>query len=361
MNLIDLRKQINDIDEKMLELFEKRMEISKNIALVKKENALPIFDSKREKEVIARNVKNLNNKELESYYVSYLEKVMKISKQYQNFILSGESVGYSGIVGSYGYLAALKAFGSAKLVSYGSFKKAYESCENGEVDVCILPIENSSNGDVGEVMDLLFNGSLYINDIIDLEISHVLLGKKGSKLEDIKKVMSHPQALGQCNMFIDEKGYDRIEEVNTAVACEKLSKSDSYDTAVIASKECANLYDLEILKEDITLVRSNTTRFVVLSKAKPETKDKNVCSIIVYTVKNTSGALAKTLNIIGAHDYNMRSLRSRPLKRLMWNYYFFVELEGSVNTINGKEMLQELSSICDELKALGTYKIEDLH
>lgn len=361
MDLLSLRKQINEIDEQMRKLFVERMEVAKNIAIVKEENALPVFDAKREKEVISRNVSALDNQELESYYCQYLENMMKISKAYQNYILSGKKVGYSGIVGSYGYLASLKAYGNSNLLSYSSFQKAYEACEKGDIDICILPIENSSNGDVGEVMDLLFNGSLYINEVIDLEISHVLLAKKGVKLSQIKKVMSHPQALGQCAKFIEENNFERIEEINTAVACEKLANCDDNELAVIASKECANLYGLSIVKEDITQVRTNTTRFVVLSKQRPQNKDKNVCSILLYTVKNTSGALAKTLNIIGAHDYNMRSLRSRPLKRLMWNYYFFVELEGSVNTISGKEMLQELSSICDELKVVGTYKIENLH
>ena len=174
----EARKEINKIDAQMAKLFEERMQWAKEIALYKKEFALPIFDKTREKELIEKNKTLIEDDDLRGYYISFLEDVMNISKNYQSRILSGMKVAYSGVEGAFAYIAAKRMFPTAQLISYNSFEEAYRACENGICDSCVLPIENSYAGDVGTVMDLIFSKNLNINQIIDLEVVHNLIVKK---------------------------------------------------------------------------------------------------------------------------------------------------------------------------------------
>lgn len=358
MNKLDeVRKSINKIDHDMAKLFEERMRLARDVAEYKKEMALPIFDEAREKEVISKNEVLIEDDNLKGYYHLFLQNLMDISKKYQSKLLVGMKVAYSGVEGAFAYIAAKKLFPTATLVAYNSFEEAYFSVENGECDSCILPIENSYAGDVGTVMDLIFSRSLYINQIIDLEIVHNLLVKKGTKLENIRKVISHPQALSQCDDYIKEHNYETIDCSNTALSAKMVIDSNDTSLAAIASEETAQLYGLEIIESHINSSNNNTTRFAAFSKTLNTTLKNKMGShfILVFTVKNEAGSLASTLNIIGAHSYNMRSLRSRPMKSLMWSYYFYVEIEGNIETNEFQEMIQELRSVCDCLKIVGTY------
>ena len=350
-----LREEINLIDKDMARLFEKRMAVSKKIAIYKGENNLPIFDIDREKEVIERCKGYIEDKSLENYYVNFQFDVMKLSRKYQEALLSGKKVAYCGTFGAYAYIAANKMYTDPSLVAYSTFKYAFDSVSNGECDACVLPIENSYAGDVGEVMDLIFQGNLYVNNILELEIVHNLLVNKGTKIENIKTVISHPQAISQCQEFLSRYEFDVKEEANTAIAAKKLALSGRDDIAVIASSETAKIFNLEILKEKINDSNTNTTRFASFSNTLNATEGNHF--IIVFTVKNEAGALARCLDIIGAHNFNMKNLRSRPLKNLMWTYYFFVELEGNLNTQDAKDMLLALKAFCDKLKVVGSYKL----
>ena len=357
--LDDARKKINDIDIKMAALFEERMKASEEVARYKQENGLSIYDPVREEELIKKNSMLINDDVLREYYINFLKNNMEISKQYQSRLNKGMKVAYSGLEGAYAHIACMKMYKDANYVSYKSFEDAYNACMSGECDICVLPIENSYAGEVGQVMDLIFNGSLYINQIIDLEINHCLLGKKGSNIKDIKTVVSHPQALSQCNEYIKKHNFKTIELENTALASLKVSSGDDYSLASIGSSDTQALYDLEILESNINASRNNTTRFAAFSRSLNKDLSKGEMGkhfIMVFTVKNEAGALAQTLNIIGSHNFNMRSLRSRPMKSLLWNYYFYVELDGDINTSDGKEMMKALEVFCDKLKLVGTYK-----
>ena len=358
MELKDIRQKINEIDEQMAKLFEERMKVSSEVAKYKKEHALPIFDSSREQEVINKNLNYITDDNIKQYYVNFLQKTMDISKQYQSSLLNGLKVAYSGVKGAFAYIAAKKMFPNAIYKSYVSFNEAYKACETGECDVCVLPLENSYAGEVGLVMDLMFSGSLYVNQVYELEVNHNLVVKKGTKLEDIKTVYSHKQALDQCADFISEHNFEAMEAPNTALAAKYVSEQEDKSIAAIASIDTADLYDLEILQKNINVSNVNTTRFGAFCKApiKSSTNQLNERSILVFTVKNEAGALAKTLNIIGSHGFNMISLRSRPMKELIWNYYFYVEIEGCINDSEGKDMIKALSIFCDKLKVVGTFK-----
>lgn len=361
--LDNARKKINEIDEQMAKLYEERMKCSYKVAEYKIQNALPILDANREKEVIERNSKYIEDDTIREYYVDFLKYTMNNSKKYQSRLINGMRVAYSGVEGAFAHIAAMKMFPGAIYISYPNFEEAYNSVVNGECDTCVLPLENSFAGDVGLVMDLMFSGPLYVNQVIELEVVQNLLAKKGTKIEDIKKVVSHQQALSQCRDYITKKAFKEEEMANTAVAAKYVSASCDNTIAAIASSDTANIYGLEILDSNINSSHNNTTRFGAFSRSLNEQTNQTKMGnhfILVFTVKNEAGALAKTLNIIGSHGFNMRSLRSRPMKELIWNYYFYVELEGNINSSDGKDMLKALGIFCDKLKLVGTYvyKIE---
>lgn len=356
-DLNEIRLTINDIDEKMRELFLQRMAAAKEVAEYKSANGLPILDEKREAAVIEKNASALENEDLKPFYVNFLEDTMAVSRRYQDMLISGMKVAYSGERGAFAYIAATNLFPNAKKIAYGNFEAAYAACVKGECDAVVLPIENSYNGEVGAVTDLMFSGPLHVNSVIDVDITHCLLGVKGATVKDVKKVISHPQALAQCKTYIRERGFVDEEFENTALAAEHVAKIGDLSYAAIGSESAAAIFGLEVLEKNINQSRSNTTRFASFSRSehKPAPSSLGIYSILLFTVKNEAGALAKALDIIGKHGFNMRTLRSRPRKDVMWQYYFYVEAEGNVNSKEGKRLIEDLSEYCDTVKTVGTY------
>lgn len=359
-DLKDIRANINEVDEKMRELFTKRMQLSSEVAEYKSAHGLAIHDPARENEVIEKNANKLSDEKLRPYYVSFLRSNMEISKSYQDMLISGMKVAYSGVAGAFAYIAACKLFGNARKVAYPNFESAYNACVKGECDTVILPIENSYNGEVGAVTDLMFSGPLVVNGIVDIDITHCLLGTQNASISDIKAVVSHPQALAQCKVYIREHGFEENEFENTALAAEEVAKRNDKSIAAIASETAASLFGLKVLEKNINASRSNTTRFAVFSRSEHHRSadEHGVHSIILFTVKNEAGALAKALDIIGKHGFNMRTLRSRPMKELMWKYYFYIEVEGNAFSKEGRRMLEDLEEFCDRLKVVGHYASE---
>jgi chorismate mutase/prephenate dehydratase len=352
--LDEARKNINEVDSQMTELFVKRMRAAEMVYEHKKEFGLPIYDEKRESEVIEKNLILIKDEVLKEYYVDYLKHLMSVSRAYQNRLQSGLKVAYSGVEGAFAHIAAGKIFPQANRVSYSDFKAAYNSVLNGECDVAVLPIENSYAGEVGQTMDLIFSGNLYVNGIYELEIRQNLLALPDATINDIKKVVSHPQALSQCHEFIQNHNFVIEEANNTAFAAKIVAESNNKSLAAIASAETAELYGLEVIKANINKSSENTTRFVVLSKVLAKTKIMSN-TVLMLTVKNAAGSLASAISIIAKYGYNMTALRSSPLKKQSWQYYFYIEIDGSVNSENGKQMLEELKNVCDILKIAGTF------
>ena len=357
-NLLEkARKMINEADAEMAELFVKRMRAAEMVAEYKKERGLPILDKAREEEVIRRGAERIEDEAIRAHYVNFLKNTMAVSRQYQARLIEGMRVAYSGTVGAFAHIATEKLYPTATKVAFPDFASAYRAVENGECDVCVLPVENSSNGEVGQVTDLIFSGSLYVNGMFDLAVTQDLLGVKGATLADIKEVVSHPQALGQCAEYIREHGFTQREFSNTALAAKDVAERGDLSVAAIASAEASDIFGLEVLDHDINASKSNTTRFAVFSRTsnrKPEGA-AGVHSILVFTVRNEAGALAKAIDVIGHYGFNMRTLRSRPMKELLWQYYFYVETEGDVQTERGRSMIEELGEFCDKLKFAGTY------
>jgi len=357
--LDEKRIKIDEIDKQMAKLFEERMVIAKDIAQYKIENGLPVLDKNREQQLIEKNSNHILDDVIKEYYINFLTNTMELSKKYQSRVMTGIKVAYCGVEGAFAHIAAKEMFKDAKYISFSDFSKAYAATENGECDVCVLPLENSFAGDVGLVMDLMFSGSLFVNQVYELEVVHNLLATKGTNKSDIKTVISHPQALAQCADYITKNNLKVLEAQNTAIAAKLVAEKNDKTLAAIASSDNANLYSLDIIESKINTSSNNTTRFGAfsrcLNKTTPVSKN-NEYTILMFTVKNEAGALAETLNIIGKYGFNMKSLHSRPMKELIWNYYFYIELEDNVNTKNGKEMLQALEQYCDKLKVVGSYQ-----
>ena len=357
-NLEIARQTINEIDKKMALLFEERMNAVKQVAEYKKEHGLQVTDANREELIIAKNANYIKDNDFKSYYINFLRNNIEISKTYQLKLLEGMRVAFSGVKGAFADIAAKRIFETAIRTAYPDFKSAYESVVNGECECVVLPIENSYNGDVGQVMDLIFFGPLFINGIYDIEIVQNLLGLPGATVHTIKEVISHPQALGQCAKYISEHGFDCIEALNTAVAAKTVSQSGRIDLAAIGSEEAANEFGLKKIEGHINESSKNTTRFVVLSRTPKEECISDKHFVLLFTVNNEAGSLGKAVSIIGENGFNLKALKSRPTKELVWSYYFYAEGEGNINSEQGKKMLKELEQCCNNVKIVGSFEKE---
>ena len=352
--LEEARRIINEVDAQMAELFVRRMRAAEAVFEHKKEYGLPILDQKREDAVIERNAALVEDAVLKGYYIDYLKHLMSVSRAYQYRMQSGLKVAYSGVEGAFAHIAAGRIFPEGNRVSYGDFKAAYDSVLNGESDVAVLPIENSYAGEVGQTIDLIFSGGLFINGIYELVIHQNLLGVPGATVEDIKRVTSHPQALSQCHDYIEMRGFETEEANNTALAAKTVAEANDKSLGAIASVETAEIYGLKVIEANVNKSGENTTRFAVLSKVKAATPSLT-STVLMFTVKHEVGSLANAIGIIGRYGYNMTALRSRPMKKHSWQYYFYVEIDGTVDSENGEAMIAELSRVCNRLKVAGSF------
>lgn len=356
--LEEARNEINRIDREMARLFCERMDAARTVAEYKRETGMPIFDPEREAQVLLRNTEMLGRDEFRSYYGDFLQYMMDLSKRYQKRLLDGRRIAYSGVEGAFAWIAARRIFPSGTAVPYPDFRAAYEAVEGGECDCVVLPIENSYQGDVAQVMDMAFAGSLYINGVYDLEVTQNLLGLPGARVEDIKEVVSHPQALGQCAEYLRAHGITASEATNTAIAAQTVAKLARPDLGAIASRETAALYGLEVLDSGINESRNNTTRFAVFSRTPSAPSPADNHFIMFFTVRNEAGALGRAISVIGQNGYNLRALKSRPTKDNNWEYYFYVEGEGNIHAPAGQQMLEWLAMACNRVKVVGSFVSE---
>lgn len=351
------RKIINEVDTQMADLFVQRMRAAEMVAQYKKAHGMPILDAEREEAVIRNGSARVQDETLRAYYIDFMRDTMAVSRQYQQRLLHGMKVAYSGTEGAFAYIAADRLFHDAEKTAYTDFKAAYNAVVNGECNAVVLPLENSYAGEVGQVTDLMFSGPLYVNHILPLSVTHDLLAVEGATLETVKTVVSHPQALAQCDDFIRAHSYSQTPYANTALAAKYVAELKDPAVAAIASGESASRFGLKMLAEGINQSQVNTTRFAVLSRAENRNvgKQHGAHFILVFTVRNEAGSLAQALNVIGSHGFNMRTLRSRPMGDLLWQYYFYVEAEGNVHSDSGRKMLEELAVYCDKIKCVGSF------
>jgi len=352
------RAIISEADREMAKVFEKRMAAVRTVAAYKKANGLPITDRSREEEMLREEAGLIEDESLRPFYVSFLRETIGISKSYQHRLMDGMRVAYSGVEGAFANIAAEKIFPDATCVAHADFAAAYRAVEEGTCDCAVLPIENSQNGDVGRVLDLAYFGKLYVSGVYEVEIVHNLLAVKGTTMDEVRTVMSHEQALGQCANYLESHGFATTEAVNTAVAAKMVAEAGRHDLVAIGSAEAAAKFGLKVLESHINDNSNNTTRFAVFTREKREAGDEDARFLMLFSVNNAAGSLGRAINVIGEHGFNLLALKSRPRKDLAWEYYFYAESEGNVASEAGQAMLAALRECCTDLKVLGSYERE---
>lgn len=351
----EARKTIGEVDKEIARLFEQRMKAVEDVAEYKRVNGIPVEDTVREEQLLEANSALVKNDEIRSYYINFLKNTMKLSKDYQHKLIDGSRVAFSGVKGAFAEIAVKRLFPDCVPVPCADFKSAYKAVENGDCDVAVLPIENSYEGDVARVMDLTYFGSLYINGVYDMAIEQNLFGTPGATRSSVKTVISHPQALGQCARFIEENGYETKEAVNTAVAAKLVAESGDDSLGVICALEAGNEYGLKLIDRKINKDSSNTTRFAVFSRVPRDHSADQNGFIVLFTVRDEAGSLGNAISVFGECGYNLKALKSRPSKDVIWNYYFFLEGEGHLTEEAEKEMTDKLSRVCTNVRLVGKY------
>lgn len=352
--LAAVREQINQIDAELARLFAERMDAVGRVVAYKAANNMPVLDAARERQVLARNLALLPNEKLKPYFQQFLQYFMDLSKDYQRAVLQQNTVAYAGAEGAFASQAARELFPNYRYHSCVDFANVFQEVLGGQAAFGVIPFENSYTGEVGEVFDLLFKHNCYIQAICDLPIRQNLLALPGAKLSGIKKVYSHPQALSQCAAFLQEYALQPQPYANTALAAQYVADGGDKSAAAIASAESAQLYGLEILAPNINSSSQNTTRFIVIGR---ELKACGSHFNLLFTVNHNAGQLARVMSLIGDMGFNMESIKSRPLRDLPWQYYFYVEIEGNVADAAAQELLTKLKTNCHTLKVLGNYDL----
>lgn len=364
-----LRKKINEIDKKIVELFEERLETVTKVAAFKKQNNLKVFDPKREKEVIKRAASYLSEKDLEKYLTPFMDEMMTQSRQYQidligssgsvtennELALNEDSViGYLGVTGSYSEEAASRYYGDKyHKRSFGHFEEIIASLLKGEIDIGVLPVENSSTGTISKVIDLIGGNDVYITGEHISKISHNLLVLPGTKLSDIKEVYSHHQGLEQSVRFLRQYPWELIEYKSTADSAKLIRKLQDKTKAAVASRRCAEIYGLEIAAPDINF-ENNYTRFVMVGREMLVNSNCNKISVVM-DIAHKPGALYKILRLFKDRNINLLKIESRPIIGKPWEYLFYFDFEGNLMEDRVKELIECLRDTVNDFRLLGNY------
>jgi chorismate mutase/prephenate dehydratase len=373
MDLKDLRKEIDGIDDEILKLFIKRMETVEKVTQVKKEQNLPVLNSSREREILNR-IADATPDKFDVYSRVLFSTMFELSRSFQsgltaesglekiikggmtnNEFPSRAMVACQGVEGAYSQLATDKLFSLANILYFRHFEGVFSAVEKGLCKYGILPIENSSYGSVNEVYDLMRNHKFYIVRTIKLHISHVLLAKKGVKLENIKEIFSHEQAIGQCSEFLRKHPEIKITVCeNTAVAAKTVAESDRTDIAAISSANCVNLYGLSVIGDRVQNSDNNYTRFICISKEPEIYAGANKISFML-TLPHKPGALYSLMSKFNSLGINLSKLESRPILGSDFEFMFYFDLDASVANEKVVKLLCDLDSAPELFVFLGAY------
>lgn len=365
MSLEDLRQTIDEIDKNIAKLLEKRFETVARIGEEKKKTGAPVFNSGREKEVIQNALAQLKDDTYRQFVTEAFEALMAVSRGMQAQAISldleqpvkkkegqGKTAAYCGIAGSYAEEALTAYFKDITQHPENSFEAVAQSVEQGRSDYGLLPIENSSAGPVTAVEDLLTDHDVFITGEVVLPVTHHLLGVPAAREEDIKKVVSHPQAIEQCRRFINERGYEVELSGNTAFAARQVAQSADKTLAAIASARAGEIYGLQTIKDNIQTSADNYTRFVVIEKQLKNEGDK---ISVVCVIPHKPGSLYTLLSIFAKRGLNLLKLLARPILQSPWHYRFHIDLSGNLQNENVRLALDEARSLCETMKITGCY------
>ena len=281
---------------------------------------------------------------------------MQTFQKVQGLCITEETiVAYQGVPGAFGEQAVIAFFGKeCNRIYVTSFRDVMLALEEGTVQYGVLPIENSSAGNVEDNFDLLSEYDIAIVGEQIIEVNQALMVLPGTSLADIKTVYSHPQALSQCSKRLEQMGWQQVSTLNTALSAKMVRESGDSTKAAIASKRAAELYELEILEPKFNHASNNATRFVVLSKSRQYVENANKIGV-TFGLPHKSGALYKILESIYEHQLNMTMIESRPIPGKQWEYYFFLEFIGSFDEEKVQETLETMKKNSIDLRILGNY------
>ena len=376
LDLNKLREEINEIDQEMVALFKKRMNVAASVAKYKKEKGLPVLDAARERALLGR-ISDMAGEELDGYARTLYHTMLDVSRAYQYTKLGSQSVVYSeiastiketsnvfpcrarvacqGVEGAYSQIAAEKLFELPEISYYKSFDDVFTAIESGECRYGVLPIENSTAGSVKKVYELMLEHKFNIVRSVRIKIDHNLLAKKGTKIENIREIISHEQAINQCSSFLRSLGDIKITIApNTAVAAKTVAQSGRDDIAAISSRFCAELYSLETLAEAVQDMGNNHTRFICISK-EPEIYPGADKITLMLVTPNKPGALYSVLSCFNALGVNMTKLESCPIPERDFESMFYFDFTVSVYSDNLERLLCELESRGERYRLLGAY------
>jgi chorismate mutase / prephenate dehydratase len=371
-NLDNYRKKIDDLDRRLIETLAERHKIVQELFSDKLEDSKQIRDSEREKDLMDRIRELSIQSGIDPYFVEKLFRdIISQSVRYQTYSLVDHQnengavrsikVSYQGVKGAFSNQAALRHFSDryddVECIGFRTFEQAAEAVEKKKVDYAILPIENTTAGSINDTYDLLAKKSLHIVGEEVIHIEHCLMAPGKVKLENIRRVLSHPQAIAQCSRFLAELPRCRVESYHdTAMAAQKVMEDNDLSQAAIASAYAAELYGLVILRKDIANQPENFTRFVVVSREPVQVDAQISCKTsLVIATPHEKGALIKCLKVLEEHGINMTKLESRPRPRKPWQYQFFLDVEGNINDPVVEKGLKELEGKSVFMKVLGSY------
>lgn len=347
MNLGELRGKVDLIDSEIIKLLNMRMEL----ALRTKKLKDGVSDAGREKEIMERVRKDSVGLVSPEFSGKLFAQIMEESKRLQdgNPVLAG----FQGEHGAFGEVAARAAYPSAVPISCKEFSDVFSSVENGRLDFGVVPVENSLEGAVTQVNDLLVETGLKIVGEISIPVHHCLLALPGTDHRDIRVVYSHPQALAQCRGFIERNRLEPRPFYDTAGAAMMLSNDRPKASAAIASRLCAGLYGLEVLKENVEDHGSNSTRFVVLSREAG--KKGNKCSV-TFSTSHKAGSLFSVLKAFSDAGINLTRIESRPIRKEPKKYAFLLDFQGSDADPKVAAALEKVKAETPMFKLLGCYE-----
>lgn len=375
LDLQEIRKQLDQVDGQLVELFEQRMRLCKDVAEYKRENGKAIFDPEREKEKRFA-VRNLAKSPFTEIAVDEIfSQLMTISRRYQyqqlgaagmkidtrfslveNLPTAGVRVVYQGVEGAYSHEAARQFFGrQVNAYHVPSWKDAMEAVASEQAAYAVLPIENSSAGAIIDNYDLLLKYDNYIVGETEVVVNHALLGAPGAQLSDIRTVYSHPQGLMQCQEYLNaHPEWKAVSLENTAVAAKKVAEDGDCSQAAIASETAGQLYGLETLEKAVNDNQGNATRFIILAKNPVYRLDAKKVSLC-FEAPHVSGSLYDMLGHFIYNHVNMVMIQSRPIAERNWEYRFFVDIEGTLHDGKVQNALLGIQHEAVNMRILGSY------
>ena len=376
MELNELRNEINQIDDEILNLFLRRMDVAEQVADYKREHGLPILQPQREREIL-KKVADAAGPEKSGYARVLFSMLMELSKSSQNkrnnreielhrhiaesientpkLFPQAPMVACQGVEGANSQIACEKIFKNPFIMYFKSFESVFSAIEQGLCQYGILPIENSTAGSVKKVYDLMIRHNFSIVRTFRLKVDHNLLAKPGASLLDIKEIYSHEQAIGQCSAFLEKLPDVKIIAVeNTAVAAQMVAESGRTDIAAISSRSCAELYGLQPLVPSIQDKDNNRTRFICISKNLEIYPGADKTSIMMI-LPHRPGSLYRVLARLYVLGINVTKLESRPLPDRDFEFMFYFDLETSIYSEEFIQLMCELDDLCEEFKYLGSY------